>query len=89
MAISPRVVTADRHITWDGVVQRLPRGQVLDVPPGSALEREIGPDFLVPLPGSVATQVPAEDASPQEEEPKPAPARPRAKSGSDDKDGGS
>jgi hypothetical protein len=65
MAISPRVVTEDRHITWDGVIQRLPKGQVLDVPPDSALEREIGRDFLVPLPGFAAEQVPAREIAPK------------------------
>jgi hypothetical protein len=88
MAISPRAVTADRHITWDGVVQRLPKGQVLDVPPGSALEREIGADYLVPLPGSVAEQVPAEVVAPKEE-PAPAKPKPAARKPDDDgKDGG-
>jgi hypothetical protein len=85
MAISPRVVTEDRHITWDGVTQRLPKGQVLDVPPDSALEREIGRDFLVPLPGSVGEQVPAGQPAPREE---PAPAKPRiAAKSADAKDG--
>lgn len=91
MAISPRIVTQDRRITWDGVTQRLPKGQVLDVPPGSALEREIGPEYLVPLPGSVPVAdpvpAPAEKPAPREE---PAPARPRAIAKSDDgKDGDS
>jgi hypothetical protein len=71
MGLSPRVVTQDRHITWDGVTQRLPKGQVLDVPPGSALEREIGREYLVPL-GAVAAQAPVEaptaEAAPQKEE---------------------
>jgi hypothetical protein len=79
MGLSPRVVTQDRHITWDGVTQRLPKGQVLDVPPGSALERAIGRDYLVPL-GAVAAQpepekpeekaagAPAKEAAPQKEE---------------------
>jgi hypothetical protein len=87
MAISPRVVTADRHITWDGVVQRLPKGQQIDVPPGSPLERAIGAEFLVPLPGSVAAQVPAEAVAPKEE-PAPAKPRPAAKKDDDGKDGG-
>lgn len=52
MAANPRVVTVDRWIAWDGVQQRLPKGQVLDVPPDSALERVIGREFLVPLPGA-------------------------------------
>lgn len=91
MAISPRIVTQERWISWDGVTQRLPKGQVLDVPPGSALEREIGRDFLVPLPGSAPVAetapalAPAEKPAPQEEA---ARAMPRASAKSDDgKDG--
>lgn len=56
MAANPRVVTVDRQIFWDGVTQRLPKGQVLDVPPDSALEREIGRDYLVPMPGADAQE---------------------------------
>jgi hypothetical protein len=49
MSDYPRVVTVDTMITWDGVRQRLVRGQVMDVPPGSALEAAIGADRLRPL----------------------------------------
>lgn len=63
MAVSPRIVTEDRWITWDGVSQRLPKGQVLDVPPDSALERAIGRQYLVPL-GAVTP--PAPEAAPRE-----------------------
>lgn len=93
MAISPRIVTQERWISWDGVTQRLPKGQVLDVPPGSALEREIGRDFLVPLPGSAPVAehgrapapAPAEKPAPREE---PAPAKSSATAKKDDgKDG--
>jgi hypothetical protein len=74
MAGSPRVVTEDTTFTWDGVSQRLPKGQVLDVPPGSALERAIGLQNLIPL-GAVAAQPPpAPEPAPAE---KPAPAKPR------------
>lgn len=65
MAVSPRIVTEDRNITWDGVSQRLPKGQVLDVPPDSPLERAIGADYLVPLRGAAAPQVPAPEAAEQ------------------------
>jgi len=77
MAVSPRIVTADRQIFWDGVTQRLPKGQVLDVPPGGALEAAIGRDYLVPLPlpGPDVAQPPAEEAALQEEA---APPKPRA-----------
>jgi hypothetical protein len=59
MGTNPRVVTEERWISWDGVAQRLPKGQVMDVPPGSALERTIGREFLVPL-GTAAVRSPAE-----------------------------
>lgn len=87
MAISPRIVTEDRRILWDGVTQRLPKGQVLDVPPGSALEAAIGRDFLVPLPGTAAGQVPAQEPEPEKEA---APVKPRviAKKQDDGKDAG-
>jgi hypothetical protein len=58
MGLSPRVVTETRLILWDGVTQRLPKGQVMDVPPGSPLEAAIGAQFLVPMPGAEA-QAPA------------------------------
>jgi hypothetical protein len=72
MAGNPRTVAVDTWITWDGVRQRLPRGQVMDVTPGSALERAIGRERLVPRGPDPA---PAEEAAPEEEA---APAKPRA-----------
>jgi len=57
MGIYPRVIAVDTVITWDHVFQRLPRGQVIDVPPGSALEAAIGLDRLVPL-AAVTPQLP-------------------------------
>jgi hypothetical protein len=84
MGTNPRIVTEDRLITWDGVVQRLPKGQQIDVPPDSPLERAIGAEYLVPLPGTAAAQVPVPEAAEE-----PAPARPRtAPKKQDDKDGG-
>lgn len=71
MGLSPRIVTEDVVFRWDGVTQRLPKGQVMDVPPGSALERAIGLDHLVPL-GAVTAQPPAQEAA-AKEEPKSAP----------------
>lgn len=96
MGANPRIVTEERWIAWDGVSQRLPKGQVMDVPPGSALERAIGRQYLVPL-GAVAAQPP--ESAPglvtvelppvPEEEPKPAPPKPKAavKAADDSKDG--
>lgn len=101
MAGSARIVTEDVALFWDGVSQRLPKGQVMDVPPGSALEAAIGLDHLVPL-GAVTAQpltqeaAPTEEAAPKEETkpaakeaeavpPKPAPVK--AKDAGDGKDG--
>ena len=78
MAISLRIVTENVHFTWDGVTQRLPKGQVLDVPPDSALERAIGLENLAPV-GAVAAQPPAEEPPPQEETPTPPKPRTAAK----------
>lgn len=94
MGANPRIVAVETWIQWDGVSQRLPRGQVLDVVPGSALERAIGADRLVPL-GGVAAQPavePAEPVKPAEKtapEPKDAPVKPKAaaKDAGDGKDG--
>jgi hypothetical protein len=49
MAASPRIVTEDITITWDNAPQRLAKGQILDVPPGSALEEAIGTHRLAPM----------------------------------------
>jgi hypothetical protein len=68
--MSARIVTETRHILWDGVTQRLRKGQVIDVPPGGALEREIGAEYLVPMPGTV--QPAAEEAAVAEETAPPA-----------------
>jgi hypothetical protein len=86
MAGNPRTVAVDTTIFWDGVSQRLPRGQLLDVTPGGALEAAIGRDRLVPLRGAIAPP-PAMEAASQEEPKAPAPKpRAAAKTG-DGKDG--
>lgn len=93
MAASPRIVTADVSFTWDNVPWRLQRGQVIDVPPGSALEQAIGASMLVPLAGAEAAAAapqpaetpeaaqepgkPAEDATAQEDT-APAPSKAKA-----------
>jgi hypothetical protein len=64
MGISPRVVTQDVTFLWDGVSQRLPKHQVIDVAPGSALERAIGRDKLVPMPGTAPQTLPQEPPEP-------------------------
>ncbi|HEY2085614.1 MAG TPA: hypothetical protein VGH54_06210 [Mycobacterium sp.] len=59
--MSARIVTEDVEFPWDGVTQRLTRGQMLDVVPDSALERAIGSQNLRP-PGPIA---PAPSAAPE------------------------
>lgn len=101
MGANPRIVTEEVVFLWDGVTQRLPRGQVMDVTPGSALEAAIGVQRLRPL-GAVAPQSPApapepekpaeapakQEAAPQEK-PEPAPAKAKAAAKAPEKDGGS
>jgi hypothetical protein len=77
--MAPRIVTEDVTFQWDGVSQRLTRGQMLDVTPGGALERAIGPQRLRPpgpIPAAAAEpEPPAKPAPPaakQEEAPEPA-----------------
>jgi hypothetical protein len=59
MGANPRVVTADTTFRWDGAMQRLPRGQVIDVPAGSQLEAAIGLDRLIPLGAKAAQPAPS------------------------------
>lgn len=72
MAANPRVVTEPVTITWDGAPQRLPKGQIIDVPPGSALEEAIGAGHLEPVfvPGSTVIAPRSEAASPAAAAPK-------------------
>lgn len=93
MGANPRIVAAETWIQWDGVSQRLPKGQTMDVVPGSALERAIGAGNLVPL-GAVAAQPPARaeeepegEAEPKAEEPPAATPKPRAAAKKQDDDG--
>lgn len=71
MAGSPRIVTRDTGFRWDGAVQRLTRGTVLDVPPDSQLEDAIGAENLAPL-GPLAAQ---DDEGGQDEAPDGKPRR--------------
>lgn len=70
MSANPRVVSWDRLFTWDGVEMRLPRGQVIDVTPGSRLEQAIGTEYLVPM--GAAAPVAAEAVTPAAEPDEPA-----------------
>lgn len=93
MGANPRVVTADVTFPWDGVQWRLQRGQIIDVPPGSALEQAIGADLLVPLGGAAPAPQPAapaaEETPAQEAQPVPiGKARAAAKAPQPAPDGG-
>jgi hypothetical protein len=44
-----RLVTAGTDIAWDGVLQHIPAGTIVDVPPGSVLEAAYGPGNLADL----------------------------------------
>ena len=84
------MVTEDVHFPWDGVSQRLGRGTVLDVVPGSPLEDAIGAGNLRPLHAVAAQPAAAEPPAgvtdppdaPSESEPKPK-ARARTGTGAD------
>jgi hypothetical protein len=83
MAGNPRTVTQERWFMWDGVPTRLPKGQAIDVTPGSALERAIGREHLVPLGATSALppEPPAKEApteKPQQEESPTLPPKPVA-----------
>jgi hypothetical protein len=72
VSASPRVVAADIEFMWGGRLERLQRGQVIDVQPGSALEAAIGADLLLPLNAAPVTAPvqpppvnPEEDAAPR------------------------
>ena len=80
MAANPRTVTQETWFTWDGVSQRLPKGQAIDVTPGGALEAAIGRDRLVPL-GATSALPPAEETpagKPRQEPPAAPPGLPVA-----------
>ena len=48
--MSIRMVTAvGATVSWDGVVQQIPAGTLVDVPPGSALEAAYGAANLTDL----------------------------------------
>jgi hypothetical protein len=73
MGGNPRVVTADTVFLWDHAPQRLGRGTIIDVPAGSALEKAIGAERLIPLYGAPAIAVP------QASEPAPEPVQEKEK----------
>jgi hypothetical protein len=42
MAANPRLLASDTTVTWDGVQVFFPKGTIIDVPAGSALETAYG-----------------------------------------------
>jgi len=87
MSANPRVVAVDTTFAWDGATQRLARGTVLDVPPGSALLAAIGPRNLVPL--GATTPLPEPPVTDAATEAQAAPRRTRAaRNGAAKDDGG-
>ena len=52
MASNPQVVNTDITVTWDMVLQRIPRGTLIDVPAGSALLTALGSRNLTALSAS-------------------------------------
>jgi hypothetical protein len=85
MSATPRMITADITIRWDGAPQRLVRGTVLDVPEGSAFEAVIGRQNLATLSGLPLSAAEPEPAPAQEpaQEPQPA-AKPKARTAAKD-----
>lgn len=71
MAANPRLVNTDVTFTYDGVTQRVQRGQIIDVPSGSALETAIGLSNLTALSGqdSQIAEVDTGDVSTEDIEP--------------------
>ncbi len=49
-----RLVTADIDVSWNGVLQHVPRGTLVAVPPGSAMEAAYGPANLEDLDADAA-----------------------------------
>ena len=94
MGLSPRIVTEDVIFLWDGVPSRLPKGQVLDVPPDSPLERAIGKHRLIPhgtpppQPAAEAPAVETAEAVPQQEKTPPKPPAPVRKPAAAGRNGG-
>ena len=81
MSANPRVVAADTVFRWDGALQRLARGTVLDVAPGSALLAAIGPGNLVPLAAKAAPEPAPVTPAAEEEAPEPEAVTKRARKG--------
>jgi hypothetical protein len=86
MSATPRMITADITIRWDGTPQRLGRRTVLDVPEGSAFEAAIGRENLATLSGLPLIGAEPEPAPVQEPEPEPAQpaAKPKARTAASD-----
>jgi hypothetical protein len=93
MAVTARTVTEEVVFLWDGVTQRLAKGQVLAVEAGGALERAIGLHRLIPhgLPAAQPAAAPAEtltvEAAGPQGKPAPKPAAAKKQDSGAGKDG--
>jgi hypothetical protein len=54
MSMRMVIVTGGIDVSWDGVLQHIPAGTLVDVPPGSALEAAYGPANLADLDADAA-----------------------------------
>jgi hypothetical protein len=64
MAANPRMLSVDTTITWDGVQTFVPKGTIVDVPAGSALETAYGLGNLVAL-SATSPEVVSGDTEPE------------------------
>lgn len=56
MASNPRLVAQDTTVAWDGATFLVPKGTIVDIPAGSALETAYGLSNLVSI-GGIASDV--------------------------------
>jgi hypothetical protein len=56
MAANPRIVVSDVNVSWDGGTTTIPKGTIVDIPAGSALEAAYGgPSNLTSIGGTGET----------------------------------
>ena len=68
MAANPRMLAVDTTVVWDGVSTFVPKGTIVDVPAGSALETAYGLGNMVPLSGT-SPEVVSGDTEPEQDAP--------------------
>ena len=54
MTLRMVTTTGGTLVAWDGVIQNVPAGTIVDIPPGSALEAAYGPANLADLDADAA-----------------------------------